>query len=277
MRHQWNVLIICLGIVMGFLVSCGQANSSDDSSAEDGTVTVSLINAPDGNHLWVFAYEENEWNTDMPESVLATQNGAITDDSADITLSSGCDDNWQPTGGVWQGTGGSTYDLRVYTTLDSAGSQLDRESNPSVIQVNISGDETVTVDYEDMPDYIQEDGTITVSIEGAAEQEGEYFNARVDSDAGLEASFETMPTITDGSASATVKEVEIVNNSPVWGNVFTGTGGTEYTVSILIDVDQSGGAPNTGDYVTDPYPVTLYQDGDKVMSTVYPDDYKQVE
>lgn len=114
--------------------------------------------------------------------------------------------------------------------------------------------------------YTPEDGTLTVSVSGADDHEGKNLDIAVVESGGVPSSplAEGSSVISGGSATVTAQD---------GGGDWTGTGGTEYDVYIVIDVDNSGGAPNSGDYQIDPWPVTYDQDGDKVMNTVYSDDY----
>jgi len=238
--------------------------------AADGTISVSIINAPDTYYLWVFAYEEDEWNTDMPESVLATQKKEITGNTAEITLHEGCTADFSaPTGGTWTATGGETYDLMIYTTEDELGNITDRQASTLPTQVTVNGNKTVEVNYDDMDSYVQEPGTLTVSISGADEFNGESFIMAV-FDEGDDPETDTSRAngdamITDGSATITAQAC---------GADWTGAGEAAYDVYFLIDLSDSG-TPESGDYTVKPFPVTYYQDGDKVMDTVFPDDYEE--
>jgi hypothetical protein len=250
-------------------LSTGQTIKATPTAAVNGNVTVQITNAPNTYYLWAFAYEEDEWNTDMSESVLATQNGEIIDGSAEIVLHEGCDASWQPTGGEWAATVGNTYDLYVYTTEDADGGTTDRQDTfPR--QITITGDETVTVDYASMTAYAQENGNLTVSVSGADDHNGESLEIVV-----VESGNDPSPAaIADGSATISDGTASIIAKIAT-GAQWTGTGETAYDVYIIIDVDGDSGpaAPNSSDYTTDPIPVTYYQDGDRVMDTVYPADY----
>ncbi len=251
--------------------SAGQTIKATPAAQTTGSVTVQITNVTNDYYLWVFAYEEDEWNTDMNESVLATQNGGIIGGSAEIVLHEGCDASWQPTGGEWAATVGNTYDLFIYTTTDEAGGTADQQCTfPR--QITVTGDETVSVDYGDMTPYNQEDGNLTVSVSGADEHNGTSLEIAVFAH---EADPTSVPPLTHGSAAISGGTVSINAVALPAGGPWTGNGETAYDVYIIIDVDGDSGpsSPNSGDYKTDPIPVTYYQDGDRVMDTVYPDDY----
>lgn len=254
--------------------SAGQTIKATPAVPTTGTVTVQITNVTNPYYLWAFAYEEDEWNTDMSESVLATQNGEIIDGSAEIVLHEGCDASWQPTGGEWAATIGNTYDLFIYTTEDSGGGTTDMQDTfPR--QITVTGDETVTVDYGDMTPYVQENGNLTVSVSGADDHNGKSLEIVVVASGDDP---DTDPIVADGSAAISGGTASITALDASTGGIWTGTGETAYDVYIIIDVggDSGPSAPNSGDYKTDPIPVTYYQDGDRVMDTVYPDDYLAV-
>src|SRR6056297_851419 len=98
MKISKIVIVLSIVTVAVFLLfSCADTGNDGGDVASNGTVTVKISNAPDPNYLWAFAYEEDEWNTDMPGSVLACQNGEITSGAGQIVLGEGCGSNFQPT------------------------------------------------------------------------------------------------------------------------------------------------------------------------------------
>ncbi len=125
-----------------------------------GTVIVNLTGAgaaPAGDYLYAYIYAEGEEDTDeaYPENVLATMKVEIISGSATSLLY--VDDGaFGPTGTVWSGTDGTTYDIYIYTS-DNSNSPEDytpsKKEEPFPGTVTINGNQIITVDYGEMAPY----------------------------------------------------------------------------------------------------------------------------
>lgn len=148
---------------LGILVTIGTIlliSGCDEAGASDGKVTVSLTNHGGGadNYFYTYLYASGE--TDTGESnVLACNFEEIGgDNTASFVLEeedTSTADNWVPNGIQWIGTGGTSYDLYIYTDADDNEPDGDNEqkTDPFPITITIDGDQTVEIDYTEMVDY----------------------------------------------------------------------------------------------------------------------------
>ena len=264
-----------------------ETDGTGETTASNGTVTLSLSNAgpAGGETLYAYAYEAGEWIVDMPEYVVGAGSATIADGTAEFVLTDSIDANtWEPTGDDWTATGGANYDLYIYTYAPAEPGAPDPPPMSLVLDpwpktVAVDGDTTVAVDYIDFDSYTPTSGTLTVSVSGAQEQAGKtlyvaVFQAPSDPEADSPVAQEFMVIPDDGTVTKTVQYLELDSMNPVdWYGDAEG----DYDVYIFIDVDGSGSeaGPTDGDLIYDVAPITYWQYGDKVMPTRY-EDYETV-
>lgn len=249
----------------------GSDDDDDNGGAADGTATVSLSGASevDGEHLWVWLYAGDEWNIDSPETVLAAGSQEISGGTASFVLKES-DENWGYTSDEWSGTGGNSYDLYIMTAPeDGEPTETSKIAAEYPLEVTIDGNESVEVAYSTMAAYEPTTGTLTVTLEGAEEQNGELLTVGVwpkgDHPAEDEPLAHGSTAIDSGTATVSIEPWD----SPAQ------EAGTEYGVFIFITLEDrgdNGPAPGT-DYVykthTDPVPWYVY--GDRTMLPHYDD------
>lgn len=280
---------ICLVLAVIALTGCFGAglspdeddDATDEPTASDGTVTVSLSGAgqADGDTLLAYAYRAGEWIVDMPEYVVGAGSAGIVDGTAEFVLTdSVVAETWEPTGDEWTATGGENYDLYIYAYTLGGDTPMSWVLDPWKKTVAVDGDTTVAVDFSDFVAYEPNGGTLTVSISGAQEQTGKtlffgVFESPSDPQAGEPIAFGDANILADGSVSIVAQQQSLAAaGTEDWSGAAEG----EYDVYILIDTDDSGtGGPTDGDLAYLVHPVTYWQYGDKVMPTRY-EDYEAV-
>lgn len=142
-----KIIVLLFFILISLIVAC---NNSSDSS--DGKVTVSLVNASAittarGFHAYVYA--NNESNINDASTVIACNWKQIMNGAASFTLKVD-DGNWEATEADWIGSGGTTYDLYLYTADDSGEpNSNDYKTYTFPMEITIDGDMSIEVDLED--------------------------------------------------------------------------------------------------------------------------------
>jgi len=114
------------------------------------TVTLSNTGAANTHTLFVYVYAGGETDVNNPATVLATNNAVITGGTASVVMKED-NGNWDPTG-----TGGTTYDIYIYTDSDGNSDMEDGTvyiTDPFPGTVTINGDQTIATDYADMGLY----------------------------------------------------------------------------------------------------------------------------
>ncbi|MBN2322250.1 MAG: hypothetical protein JXQ30_00830 [Spirochaetes bacterium] len=150
MKLMSPAVLVILSVGLG-VTAC---NTGGEIGAVDGTVTVTLSNAGavDDDTLSVYVYAEGETDVNNPAKLLATNFAVITDGTASVVLRED-DGDWMPTVTNWTGTGGTTYDIYIYTDSDGDG-ELETGTvyitDPFPGTVTIDGDQTVATDFAEM-------------------------------------------------------------------------------------------------------------------------------
>jgi hypothetical protein len=147
--------LILTGLVTFFLYSCDK----DEDNKPASNVSVNLTNAEsaNGHYVWATIYAENETDVNNADKVLATMFVQIQSGAASITLQED-DGEWMPNGTEWTGTEGVTYDIYIYTDSDddnnpTTGPTVGKIIDPAPQTVTINGNQSVTINYNDMVDY----------------------------------------------------------------------------------------------------------------------------
>ena len=159
-KKNWQFLGILVLIGITFLASgCDPA-----VTASNGKVTVSLTNHGGGadDYLYAYVYASGETDTDPPENVIAFKSEQIVGGTASFILEEAALGGGYvvASGTQWIGSGGTSYDLYVYTdTVDNQPSvqdnlETEQKTDPFPISITIDGDQTVEIDYTDMVEYI---------------------------------------------------------------------------------------------------------------------------
>ncbi len=272
--RDWSATALVVAVVVAIvLAGCplfptGDEPDGEDTGPGDGTVTVALDGAsaaPAGEMLVAYAYPEDESDL-AAANVLATGNAVISGGSASVLLKED-DGDFGATGTDWTATGGSRYDIYIYTT-DQASYDYGSNSRlaatwPEVVTVD--GDQTVSVSYGDMV----EAKTLTISVTGATDYEGATMFARVLPSGGDPGSDQPLAVAEAAVNAAGEAEALALSGGAAW----TGTQGTSYDVYIAIDADGSGTTePNAGDPVYNPDggdlgPLSYTQTGNKRVDT----------
>jgi len=107
-----------IAVILILLLTLGMTACNPITGYPDGTVTVNLSGAGaiDGDFLYAYVYTYGETLTDEthPETVLACGGIEISSGTADMILT--VDDGaFGPTGVLWTGKGGVSYDIYIYT------------------------------------------------------------------------------------------------------------------------------------------------------------------
>lgn len=256
--------------------STGAGGGGGGDGANDGTVTVSLSGATDldGDSFAVYLYAHDEHSIHAADRLLAVNHTTVgADGTASFTLK--VDDGaFEPSLTDWVGSGGSQYDLYIYTDSQDDGQGGADDSEPITSErayrttsypqtVTIDGDQTVSVARDTMTAYTG--GTVTVTLSNAAEHNGKWFyygiflsGAEPGAD---EAVAYAEKTIAEGSAAGTELRARFEEMDP-WYAV----DGTAYDLYAMIDMDGTGHS----DGITDGdllYQETFTQDGDRTIAT----------
>ncbi len=276
-NHRGILLTVLLAASVLLFFAC--PNPGNDTSAENGTVSVTLTNAPNDEPVAAFLYAENEPAINTESKVLAVNYSTVAGGTASFVLE-GPAAGWSPNGTTWYGSGGTSYDIYVYTddNVDTddepATTPTSKGTDPFPMTVTIDGNQTVNIDYTDMVDYTG--GTVTVEVSGAVAHYNHHLIAAVltngttpGPDVDPLAFYEE--TIDDsGNASVTVEYPD--------GGDFYGIDGTIYDIYAFIDINADGtpgrDEPSTGDYLYQGLmPHTYTQSGNETLITTYADDY----
>ncbi len=114
------------------------------------------------DYLYAYIYAEGETDTDNPAKVLATMKAQIQSGTAAslfYLMDEDDVDNWGPTDIIWSGTGGTTYDIYIYTADESntpEGHPPSKQNELFPDTVTIDGNQVIPVDYGTMVQYPQE-------------------------------------------------------------------------------------------------------------------------
>ena len=147
-----NFIIACFVLAAMFCIfGCKSSDSSDD-----GTITVYMSGSTiaTAHGLYAYLYENGETDFNNSATVLACNWHQVLGGMATFVLKVD-DGSWSPTAEDWVGSGGSTYDLYVYTAGDSGqpGSS-DYMTDPMPIEVTIDGNMNIDIDFADMIPYV---------------------------------------------------------------------------------------------------------------------------
>jgi hypothetical protein len=154
-----SYLYIFIILLVSILIFTGCEESSESSGFSDGTLTATLTSGPVGEYLCAYVYPENS-DPYVATNLVAVKVGLIPG-SGDLSLVLENDDgNWEPDGTTWTGSGGTTYDVYIYTDPDTDGDNnpetgpgSPKKTVPWPIKITIDGDMAINTDYADMVDY----------------------------------------------------------------------------------------------------------------------------
>jgi len=215
------------------------------SGPSDGSITVQLTDAAaDNGKMCFFAILPGgmEYN---PDEVLAVNGGLIsggqyTDVAEDID-----------TGVVYTFTGGESYEVYLLVDRDGDGEPTTGDLTGNT-QVIVNGDSVAGISWNDLVEIQAEDGTITVSLSGAAAYSGDTCGFAVYE--GEESTFDyENPGTLHGYSGGTIVGgafSDPARTDPQNGDftevVFTG--GTSYVITFMID-SNGNGVPDIGEMV----------------------------
>ncbi len=267
-----------------------------DYGFSDGTLTMSLsgASAADTQVFYAYLYAEDETDLNNPDKLIATNQVTISGGTASFTLEES-DGAWFGNGTDWVGTGGTNYDLYIYTDGNddgdydpetSSGVPMPMKTSTYPMVVEIDDINSIALAYSDMVEYTAgpHDGKITVSLTGAsaADTQGLYAFLFADGETVFDNPALLIATnqieISGGTASFTLEE----SDGSTWfgnGTEWIGTGGTGYDLYIYIDGNVDGdNDPETNDPPATPaprhaasYPVDLSVDASETLDISYDD------
>ncbi|MBI9106151.1 MAG: cadherin-like beta sandwich domain-containing protein [Spirochaetales bacterium] len=211
--------------------------------ASDGTITVSLTGAGDENGEVFLFYVYNAEDTPTPSNHVAT--GSDTVQAGFVSIVAQAKD----TNEDFIGTGGSGYNIFVLIENVIVNSSPDNgEPFGAYMNEVIDGNITIQVNYEDLEPYVTppSDGTITVSLTGAPLQTDDSCGIAIFPEDGPYGEDDRLgqnyaPIGSDGSVTITARNADDTEN-------FTGTGGTNYDVFVLVD-ENNNGATDIGEMI----------------------------
>ncbi len=263
------VLAGCPGVGVDTGTDTGTGGNGGDPSPDDGTVTVSLSGAMgEENHLWAWLYRAGEWNLDDPQTVVAAGSQQIEDGSASFVLKNS-DGSYGYTADEWVGTGGAAYDLYVMI-MGESGEPLPEGMKTTAdlpMSITIDGDRDVDLAYDAMVDYVPTTGTLTVTLSGAAAQNGKLLAVGIwDEGDGPWANPPIDGTLQAETIAAGTATVHIDTTDTDMDAA------TPYDVFIFIFMEVKEGPPEPGtDLLYKNAPVAWWVDGDRTMLPEYDD------
>lgn len=244
-----------------------EGGTTTPADPADGHLTVSITGADTiaGEVFYAYLFAAGECSIYTETALLAVNHGAIATDGGVSFILEEDDGQWEPNGTDWQGSGGMSYDLYLYTDNNNDGDWEPATSSSSYrhtdypVEITLDGDHSVDLDFANMVDFTG--GTLTVTVENAAAENGKemFFGvfvsgANPEADESISWGGEVVGASTSGEA--TDLAVQDDSDTPWYG-----VDGQQYDLYVMIDQDSSGSeGPTTGDLF---YQETYTQNGDR--------------
>lgn len=115
------VMLLAAGLLLMLPTACDNLFGSDDDSEDDGTVTVSITGA-DSQNGENFGGAVCKHGDDLTQDNGLAYGGVEINGSGEATATLiELDDNGDPTGEEWEGSGGKKYDVYIWIDAGDSG------------------------------------------------------------------------------------------------------------------------------------------------------------